>query len=50
MKKKTKEKATMGTKSKFTPWGNLYSYDNYVTSVKRLILESPGNNKEQKPD
>jgi len=50
MKKKTKGKATTGTKSKFTPWGNLYSYDNYVTSVKRLILESPDNNKEQKPD
>ncbi len=48
-KKKTKGKAKKETKSKFTPWGNLYSYDNYVTSIKRLILESP-DNKEQEPD
>ena len=43
MKKKAKEKAKKATKNNFTPWGNLYAYDNYVTSVKRLILESPNN-------
>lgn len=50
MKKKTKEKAKKATRSKFTPWGNLYAYDNYVTSVKRLILESPENKDIQKPE
>ena len=49
MKKKTKAKEKK-TKNNFTPWGNLYAYDNYVTSVKRLILESPENKDIQKPE
>jgi hypothetical protein len=32
---------TKPTKNKFKPWGKIYSYDDYIHSVKRLLLESP---------
>lgn len=40
-----KREKTRQTKNKFKPWGEIYSYDDYVHSVKRLLLESPEENK-----
>jgi hypothetical protein len=45
---KTRKKK--GTKNNIPNWSNIYSYDNYITSIKRLILESPENEKKEKPD
>jgi hypothetical protein len=42
MKKREKTKPT---KNKIKPWGKIYSYDDYIHSVKRLLLESPEDNK-----
>ena len=40
-----KKEKTKQTRSKTKLWGRIYSYDDYIHSVKRLLLESPEDNK-----
>ena len=45
---KKKREKTRPTKNEFKPWGKIHSYDDYIYSVKRLLLESPEDN--EKPE